>query len=175
MKKYLATSLSEFLNENINNFDDLKVIKTTLDSKEAQEVLNKFTFDLPIFQGVIEKGMSKVNRNTELYYDGDDFIGYYIYTFDHFKFDDNKKPIDYDEKSSYKTLNIDDIEIRDSIRKDNTKPRYGKMILDKILQDGKKYDGITLQANNDKLLKDVYPKYGFVDLKYGGNGMVKWN
>jgi hypothetical protein len=174
MKKYLATSLFEFLNENLS-FNDLTVIKTELTSKDAQNTLNKYLYDLPIFQGVIKKGMSKVNRKTELYYDGDEFIGYYIYSFNHFKFDKDKNPIDFDGKSSYNTINIDDIEIRDSIRKDTNKPKYGKIIIDKILDDGKKYDGITLQANNEKLLKDVYPKYGFVDLKYGGNGMVKWN
>jgi hypothetical protein len=175
MKKYLVTTLSEFLNENANKFDDLKVIKTTLASKDAQEILNEFIDDLPIFQQVIKKGMSKVNRNIELYYDDNEFIGYYIYHFDHFKFDANKKIVDDNEKSNYKTINIDDIEIRDSIRKDTSKPKYGKMILDKIIQYSKKYDGMTLQANNDKLLKDVYPKYGFVDLKTGGNAMVKWN
>lgn len=50
------------------------------------------------------------------------------------------------------------------------------MILNEILNNqGEKYDGITLQAFNDKLLKYVYPKYGFIDMKFGGNGMVKWN
>lgn len=167
---------NDFINETVNNFNELKVIKTTLNSNESQEVLNKHIDDLPIFKEIVEKGMSMINRNIELYYDGDEFVGYIIYTFDYFIFDKNKNPIETDDEDSvYKTLHINDIEIRDSIRKDSSNPRYGKMILDNIINVGKKYDGITLQANNDKLLTDVYPKYGFVNMNFGGNGMVKWN
>ena len=161
-------TFKQFINE------ELKIYKCNLTDKNVQDTLTRYINDLPIFKGIVEKGMSKVNRNTELYYDNGEFIGYYIYVINHFNFDENKKPIDGDD-TSFQTLNISDIEIRDSIRKDKTKPRYGKMIIDKILEDAKKkYDGVTLQANNDELLTKIYPKYGFVDMKYGGNGMVLW-
>ena len=161
-------TFKQFINE------ELKISKCNLTDKNVQDILTKYIDDLPIFRGIVEKGMSKVNRNTELYYDNGEFIGYFIYLTNHFNFDENKNPIE-GNKSSFRTLNISDIEIRDSIRKDKTKPRYGKMIIDKILEDAKKkYDGVTLQANNDELLTKIYPKYGFVDMKYGGNGMVLW-
>jgi len=161
-------TFKQFINE------ELKISKCNLTDKNVQDILTKYIDDLPIFRGIVEKGMSKVNRNTELYYDNGEFIGYFIYVTNHFNFDENKNPIE-GNKSSFRTLNISDIEIRDSIRKDKTKPRYGKMIIDKILEDAKKkYDGVTLQANNDELLTKIYPKYGFVDMKYGGNGMVLW-
>lgn len=118
MKKHISITLLEFLNENAKNFNNLKVIKTKLNSKQSQEILNKYINDLPVFKTVVEKGMSKANRNIELYYDQNEFVGYYIYTFNYFKFDINKKPIDFNKESSYNTLNINDIEIRDSIRKD---------------------------------------------------------
>ena len=161
-------TFKQFINE------ELKISKCNLTDKNVQDILTKYIDDLPIFRGIVEKGMSKVNRNTELYYDNGEFIGYFIYLTNHFNFDENKNPIE-GNKSSFRTLNISDIEIRDSIRKDKTKPRYGKMIIDKILEDAKKkYDGVTLQANNDELLTKVYPRYSFVDMKYGGNGMVLW-
>ena len=161
-------TFKQFINE------ELKISKCNLTDKNVQDILTKYIDDLPIFRGIVEKGMSKVNRNTELYYDNGEFIGYFIYVTNHFNFDENKNPIE-GNKSSFRTLNISDIEIRDSIRKDKTKPRYGKMIIDKILEDAKKkYDGVTLQANNDELLTKVYPRYSFVDMKYGGNGMVLW-
>lgn len=162
-------TFKQFVNE------ELKISKCNLIDKNVQQTLTKYINDLPIFRGILEKGMSKVNRNTELYYDNGEFIGYYIWVENYFKFDENKIPSYEGKDSAYNTLNISDIEIRDNIRKDKTKPRYGKIIIDKILEDArKKYDGVTLQANNDELLTKVYPKYGFVDMKYGGNGMVLW-
>lgn len=158
------------------SIQDLTVKKTLLTDSKVQEILSKYIDDLPLFQQMVRKGTSKTNRNIELYYDNDEFIGYYIFDKNIFAFDKNKKPIEgEDTPSEFNTLHILDIEVRESIRRDKSRERYGKTIINNIIKNAKgKYDGITLQANNDYLLNTLYPSYGFVDLNFGGNLMVLW-
>lgn len=154
-------------------YEDLVVKKDKLSSPYSQKILHKFVEDLPLFQQMIEKRTSDKSIPCNLYFYNNEFIGYSLLSYNKFSFDNEKNLTDL--KSSYKTLNIDDIEIRDSVRKNKNNPRFGKIIIDNIINSSSNnFDGITLQANNDELLTRIYPKYGFVDLKVPGNIMVKW-
>lgn len=146
-----------------------------LNEKEFQETLSKYLYDLPLFQQVVDKGKNKTKRVIRMYYDNDIFIGYLIYVSNHMKFN-KKREFKYDKKkSSFNTININDVEIRESIRTDKNNPRYGnKIISDFINEMRHHYDGITLQGNTNWHLNYYEKNYGFVDLKSGGNEMVLW-
>jgi hypothetical protein len=170
-------SFRAFLIENENS--NLRIVRTRLNSKEVQRELNDHEKQLPLFNQIKNKGMDKEDRECRLYYDGETFVGYAILVEDMFAFDNTRNlKTDENAKSDLKTLNISDVEVPDNIRKDTSKPKYGQLILNGIFEESKKkYDGITLQANNDKLLEVYEKKYGFKpfdDKENTGNGMVKW-
>jgi len=155
---------------------DIKIIKRSykLFDDIPQKILNKYETDLTIFSEMKTKGMDKVDRNVNLYFDAkNNFVGFLVFNENHLSFDKNKKVLGFDVDSKLNTVNIADVEVKKSIR-DKIKG-VGKNILDDFISSCKgKYDGITLQAHNDKLKKDYYPRYGFIDLKMGGNAMVLW-
>lgn len=165
--------------EAATNFDDLTVVKTTVESKEAKSILNKYAYDMQVYQRMIEKGMADVKRDAHLYYDGKVFIGFCVYLDDYYLFDENRMPMidpPNDATSAYRTLHIANLQIRDSIRLNKENPRYGSIILNGFIKAAKQngYAAVTLQAYDDFLLNH-YTKYGFEKSEeLGANAMVRW-
>lgn len=171
----------KLIKEELSN---LHMKQTTLKDNEAQKLLHTYKDDLPLFKYMIEKGISNTNMPVSLFFDNNnEFIGYIVSIINFYKFN-KKKQLDAwtANKSAFNTINISDVEVRDSIRKDKSRPRYGKEIIDDFLQSMKsQYDGITLEAAEPPLI-DYYARYGFQlipdDMKHKraaeGDVMVLW-
>ena len=147
-----------------------------LNADWVQSTLNRYLDDLPLFNQIMDKGMNKTSRKIRMYFAHGEFIGYLIYVPNFFKFDENRKLLpDENKASSFKTLNINDIEVRKSIRENKDNPRYGRDIINNFINlASSKYDAITLQANNTELI-DYYKKtFKFLNLKTPDNRMVLW-
>jgi hypothetical protein len=164
-------------------FDDFKIASGTLDEWRIQKTLHDHKSELEIFRSMVEKGNSSDNRPTDLYFDDGGFIGFIVYGREnYFKFDDDGQlkdipdDVEFDSvESVFNTTHLFDVEVRRSIRENKSLPRYGGMILDEFFKNSlKKYDGVTLQAFNDGLINYYKSVHGFIDLRGGGNGMVKW-
>lgn len=146
-----------------------------LNEKSFQQTLKDYLYDLPLFKQLVDKGKNKTKRVIRMYFDNDIFIGYLIYVPNYMKFNKHKELRNYSKKTHYKTININDVEIRESIRIDKDNPRYGRKIIIDFINDMKPYyDGITLQGNTNWHLNYYEKNYGFIDLKGGGNEMVLW-
>lgn len=168
MKNYLT-----FLNESILT-EKLTTKEYKVSDAESQSILEKYETELDVYKNMKEKGMDKTDRDIIFYYSVEEFIGFLVYNENQQNFNEEKERTD-DEESFYNTLNIADVEIRKTVRKNKENPRFGGIILTDFINNKlNNYDGITLQAQNDYLLNIYYPKYGFIDLKSGGNAMVKW-
>jgi hypothetical protein len=146
-----------------------------LNEKDFQVTLTKYLYDLPLFKQIVDKGRNKTKRVIRMYYDNDIFIGYLIYVSNYMKFNKHKELKNKEKKSFFNTININNVEIRESVRIDKSNPRYGKNIIVDFINDMKPhYDGITLQGNTNWHLNYYKESYGFIDLKSGGNEMVLW-
>ena len=148
------------LKEDLSN---LHMKQTVLKDSEVQKILHTYKDDLPLFQYMISKGMSKIGSPITLFFDkNDEFIGYIVYMVNFFKFN-KKKQLDSwtANRTAFKTINISYVEVCDSVRRDKSRPRYGKEIIEDFIQSMKtQYDGMTLEAA-EKPLIDYYARFGF--------------
>jgi len=170
MKQSFASLNEKLIGSNIS-FDE-----GYLNNPEFQIILNRYLYDLPLFKKIMDKGMNKTRRKCRLYYNGSEFIGYIVYVENFMSFNEKRKFLGYEGESFYKTVNLNDIEIRESIRKNKDNPRYGNIIMNAFISEiqDEWYDGITLQANTEWHIGYYEKTYGFKDLKDGGNAMVLW-
>ena len=147
-----------------------------LNNPEFQEILNKYLYDLPLFSKIVDKGMSKTKRKCRLYYRESEFIGYIIYVDNFMSFKEDRQFLGFDKGGFFETININDIEIRESIRKNKSNPRYGNILMNTFISEMQNewYDGITLQGNSEWHISYYEKTYGFLDLKDGGNAMILW-
>lgn len=121
--------------------EGLQHIEGPLHNHVSQEILHNNINEFPLFKSIADKGKKKNKRIVRFYYYNSHFIGYLIYK------TDNKK------------LNINNIEIRESLRKEKNRIKYGKEILTEFLNEFSNYD-ISLQTNVPKL-KEYYKNLGF--------------
>ena len=164
--------------KDFNTKSNLKIIKTILSSNIAQKYLNNYVSELSIFQKMKIKNVDKTDREINLYFNNDEFIGFLVTKENHFNINKNKEIIGIGGNSVYSSIIIAYIEVRKSIRENKDNPRFGKLILDDFISENeKKYDAITVQAENDYLSNVYYPKYGFIDAKtkIGLNTMIRWS
>ena len=159
----------------------LNKIQTIVSSDIAQKYLNEYKSELSVFNKMKLAKVDKTDRDINLYFVGEEFIGFLVTMENYFYFNENKDVLgvlDYKEESAYKSIIIAYVEVRKSIRENTDNPRYGNELLTTFIEEnGKKYDAITTQADNDFLLETYYPKYGFekLDTDLGYKSMVRWS
>ena len=123
-----------------------------LSNLEVQNILKEYLWDLPLFSSIMDKGKRPSKRKIHLYFNDNEFIGYII------KVEDNK------------TININNIEIRRSIRKNPNNQRWGKIIMIDFLNNYK--SNITLMALTDWHI-EYYKNYGFRIINENSNKMIR--